>query len=272
MKDLTAGKLDSHAQISRFIRYDSESKGYHIYWPHKHSVTVERNVVFNKDDVLIKNDHVIISSDVLAEGERYKVIQHPLNTPQPENDQPELQPESNENPPENQELPSNSIPFPPAKALPSEPLQQQALCRAEIDLQVEPNTECAHRTCHVPSHYARLNKGLETNFAADKEFDEEVENAPEEALFAVNGDVYVPLLADYALGTSLGNELKMLDEALCTPNAKHWQAVYDYKITQLEKLSSWELVKLPPGKIPIPHSLIFREKLDVDGNIDAWHI
>ena len=124
----------------------------------------------------------------------------------------------------------------------------------------------------MPGHYTRLNKGLETNFAADEESDEEVENASEEALLAADGDAYVPLLTDYALGTLLGNEPKMLDEALHTPNAKQWQAVYDYEITQLEKLSTRELVKLPPGKIPILHSLVFREKLDADGNIGSWHV
>ena len=72
-----------------------------------------------------------------------------------------------------------------------------------------------------------------------EESDGEVENAPEEALFAVDGDVYVPPLADFALGSSLGNEPKMLDKALCTPHAKQWQAAYNYEITQLEKLSTW---------------------------------
>jgi hypothetical protein len=42
VKDLSAGKLDSRAQIGRFVGYDSESKGYRIYWPNKRSVSVER--------------------------------------------------------------------------------------------------------------------------------------------------------------------------------------------------------------------------------------
>jgi hypothetical protein len=33
VKDLKAGKLESRAQVGRFIGYDSESKGYRIYWP-----------------------------------------------------------------------------------------------------------------------------------------------------------------------------------------------------------------------------------------------
>ena len=35
VKDLKAGKLDSRAQLGRFVGYDSESKGYRIFWPLK---------------------------------------------------------------------------------------------------------------------------------------------------------------------------------------------------------------------------------------------
>ena len=41
VKDLKAGKLDSCTQQGHFVGYDSESKGYQIYWPLKRSVTVE---------------------------------------------------------------------------------------------------------------------------------------------------------------------------------------------------------------------------------------
>lgn len=53
MKDITTGKLDLQAQVGHFIGYNSESKGYHIYWPDTHSVTVEQNIILNKGDVLI---------------------------------------------------------------------------------------------------------------------------------------------------------------------------------------------------------------------------
>jgi GAG-pre-integrase domain len=41
VKDLAAGKLDARAKKGQFIGYDSESKGYRIYWPEKQSITIE---------------------------------------------------------------------------------------------------------------------------------------------------------------------------------------------------------------------------------------
>ena len=35
VKDLKARKLDARAKVGCFIGYDSESKGYRIYWPGK---------------------------------------------------------------------------------------------------------------------------------------------------------------------------------------------------------------------------------------------
>ena len=222
----------------------------------------------------MKNDHVIIPGDILAEGERDKVIQHLSNIPKPKDEQPEPQQELNE--PENQlktsELPSNSILFPPTGALPPEPSELQVPIGPEIDPQVEPNTGRGHKFHCVPGYYARLNKGLDAYLASIEESNGEVENTPEEALFEVDGDLYVPPLADYAPGISLGSELKMLDKVLCTPHTKQWQTAYNYEIAQLKKLSTWELVRLLPGKTPIPHSLIFKEKLGTDGNINSWCI
>jgi hypothetical protein len=95
IKDLTAGKLDARARKGHFVRCDSESKGYRIYWPEKCSVTIERNVVFNQDDRTTHVDMAIIYGEVLSEGEKEKVIQNPQNNvkniKKPENDDPKTQ-------------------------------------------------------------------------------------------------------------------------------------------------------------------------------------
>jgi len=59
-KTLLLGNLTQELEIGRFVGYDSESKGYWIYWPNKRSVMVEHNVIFNEDNVLTKSDHITI--------------------------------------------------------------------------------------------------------------------------------------------------------------------------------------------------------------------
>ena len=54
VKDLHAGKLDACARVGQFVGYDSESKGYRIYWLDKKSVTVKWNVVFNENDTTLE--------------------------------------------------------------------------------------------------------------------------------------------------------------------------------------------------------------------------
>ena len=91
IKDLKARKLDPCAKLGRFVGYDSESKGFHIYWPNKQSVTVKHDVIFNQEDVLTRSDHVVIPGNVLSEGEREKLIQHPKNTAKTNDEQPDNQ-------------------------------------------------------------------------------------------------------------------------------------------------------------------------------------
>ena len=79
VKDLKAKKLDARAKVGRFVGYDTKSKGYHIYWPAKRSVTVERNIIFNSDDVPNIPESAVIQDDAQSEGESQKIIQAPLN-------------------------------------------------------------------------------------------------------------------------------------------------------------------------------------------------
>ena len=110
VKDLKAGKLDARAQMGRFVGYDSESKGYRIYWPGKRSITVERDVVFNQND-LRDTEHINVSSgDTLSEGERNKVIQNPENNAKGVEKLEENSPEKGDTTHETPE--PNTIPFP----------------------------------------------------------------------------------------------------------------------------------------------------------------
>ena len=92
VKDLAAGKLDAQAKKGQSVGYDSESKGYRIYWPDKRSITVKQNIVFNHNNVNIPDDTAIIHGKVQSEREKEKVIQSSQNdagdVKKPENQDP----------------------------------------------------------------------------------------------------------------------------------------------------------------------------------------
>jgi hypothetical protein len=59
VKQLDAGKLDPQADKARFVGYDDESKGFHVYWPKKRKVGIERDVYVDRNQAL-QPDEVFI--------------------------------------------------------------------------------------------------------------------------------------------------------------------------------------------------------------------
>ena len=79
------------------------------------------------------------------------------------------------------------------------------------------------------------------------------------------------LLPDFALVGSIGLDPKTLDEALCGPDAKHWQEALEYEIGQLEKLETWDVVDLPQGHTAIPCSEVIKVKHGPNGKtLSYW--
>ena len=104
--DKSGSKLDDHSQVGQWVGYDSESTGAHcIYWGHGR-VSIECNVKFSNDDVLILNA-------VTFKGEKglnkRKIIQNQSpddinetnkedsSKPEPPNDNPPQQPKIQQN-------------------------------------------------------------------------------------------------------------------------------------------------------------------------------
>jgi hypothetical protein len=85
-----------------------------------------------------------------------------------------------------------------------------------------------------------------------------------------NGDTQVdrwehePLLA---LAGSMGMEPASIDEALKGPDADAWKQALEYKINQLQKLRTWDIVDKPSDKPVIPCSVVLKEKCDASNNV-----
>jgi hypothetical protein len=269
VKDLKAGKLDSRAQLGRFVGYDSESKGYRIYWPAKRSVSVERNVVFNENDIRDVNGTVTIPNGALSEGEREieKVIQYPENhLEKAQNEQ------DNVNPPEKEPLNEdqdpkiqNTVPFPSVP---------------EPETNFEPDPEVDHEYFghgrRVPPKPKGINKkmhaGLVAAIAQDESIDDDdpsVEIQDEDRGYS---DSLYDLPPDIAMVGHASTDPQTLDEALRGPNAKEWQAAMDYEINQLEKFNTWVVEDLPPGQTAIPCSEVLRVKRGPNGEVQSYRV
>ena len=253
VKDLTAGKLDARAQVRHFVGYYFESKGYRIYWPHKRSITVERNVVFNENDVLTTDDVVVIPGDILAEGERDKVIQNAETTLATPNNT-TSEPKAEESEPTPIDVPD----------LPVEPTSDQ-------DTLPESLRPSGPHPRKLPGAYKALHHGTTPLTANVATLNDLEDNSHYTTLD--DEDEYPDLPLDFfTLHTQMGSEPRKLDKVLRGPNAKEWQAAYDYEISQLIKMGVFTVEDLPEGEPVLPYSLVFREKLGPDGNINSWRV
>lgn len=214
VKDLKAGKLDSRAQLGQFVGYDSESKGFRIYWPNKRSITVEQNVVFNNGDMTMDTT-AIIPGD-LSEGEKEKVIQvpetkishtkedateNPANKPDPDDISSNSSPDTEEH---------NSIPFPSppetSDAMPQDPIEEP---------DVKPTLGCGRRVQKKPpGPYKRMAEALpplEANVMSltDPDGDDIGIYLPED-----DNDMFAMLPPDFAFVGAMGTEPASMDEAL----------------------------------------------------------
>ena len=64
----------------------------------------------------------------------------------------------------------------------------------------------------------------------------------------------------------------MLDKALWGPNTKEWQEALNYKICQLEKLGTWEVVDLPCGHTAIPCSEVVKVKHRPNSRVQSYRV
>ena len=270
IKDLNAGKLDPRACVGRFVGYDSESKGYRIYWPQKKSISVERDVVFNSNDVTSEDDTVPILNDVLAEGEREKILQS--LTPAPLSAK-SIDEKKEDNPPEAPEE-TDKVPFPSEPqndedpvAVPSPTRHQAERLKDHSAQQPGFYTQQMAKTAHLEAHLA-------SQFM-EEENDEEkyipIEDPEDAEDFEIPPE-FDSVATFEALGSSMGNEPRTLDEAFNGLKAAEWKKAYNYELGQLESMGTWEIVDQPEGEKAIPYQIVFKEKLDGEGNIETYRV
>ena len=247
--------------------YDSKSKGYRIYWPAKRTVSVERNVVFNENDVHSVENIAVIPGDSLAEGEKDKIIQQsPKNPETPEKSEEtasKSQTDEKLYETHQQFQHKSSVPFPTTPDKMAEPAMETNELTQEYG--------CGKRVQPKPQGvYKKMNGGLIAGIATNELLHHEPPRPCE--MLEDHEHMFTDLPPDFALISSFNPEPRSLDEALQGPNGEEWQKALEYKINQLERMQTWVVEDLPKGQMAIPCSEVLRTKQGPDGEVQSYHV
>jgi hypothetical protein len=229
-----AKKLDARGEEARFVGYDKERKGYRMYWPLKRLVTVERNVKFHPDEVLIP-------VNVQFEGEK---------APQVNPAAPNII-KTTEDKDQQDRAPPQPVPQPVEHA--------PELTRPPDGLsEPKPNTGRGYRARRPAGDYKRMNEGKATvNIMMGDDGDDDEVLEMEDEVFAcmMGGD---------------GDEPRTVAEAMKGPNCQEWKVAMRRELEQLERLRTWELVKAPPNANIVGSGFVFKHKRDANGKIATY--
>jgi hypothetical protein len=100
VRNLKGNKLDARGLLARWVGFDKESTHAHrVYWPEKHSLSVERDVRFTSDTVIVytpSSTYPVSQSQVQAQPQAQVPQIQPAATPSPKTVQPMQQPDAND--------------------------------------------------------------------------------------------------------------------------------------------------------------------------------
>lgn len=292
VKQLDVKKLEPRAAEGRFVGYDVESKGYRVYWPKRRSVTVERDIYFDRNEVLEPGT-------IQVEGGKELNPADPNPSTPPVPVAPELEPHPKREPEElkndekdshtlpdhqNSEIPkSDSSPPPKLPQTTSKPIPTPSIHSEDLNddiIDPEPHLGRGKRARKPVGYYKQLVDGKidprvaemaeMMDFAGEADF--EPGGVDLEASGCPGGaeDEWFGKVVEFALVGEDAMEPSSVIEALEGPKSHEWTDAIEAELSQIEKVNTWELVDLPPGANVIKCRYVFRHKRDANGNISKY--
>ena len=226
-------KLNPQAREGRFVGFDTECRGYKIYYPDARTINIEREVVFDKSKLTYDESTVSLPIDESPEGENNVKISQIVSKP-----------------PERPKTPQNDAPTIPNNTPTAAPPPNEPIKTIPNDLQpnrdglVDPGPAYGRSQWqrHAPGFYKSYNEGkVSTAMAYETS---QKGNEP------TDPDVNIAHLIQYAMATATGP--RTLKEALAGPHAKEWAAANEDEINMLKQLGTWKLVPRPKDSPVIP--------------------
>ena len=244
VKKANAGKLDPHAIDGRFVGYNKEVKGYHVYWAAKQLVSVERDVNIDKNAVLEPGDVIFEEED--------------LPDPNPNNPTGQPSPKEKVLTP-----PLESVEYPTKIPLPKSKIPVQPLLRT-----------CCGSLAGLPQYNEATYGHGKHRSAKDAAFIESVLVLDDKESLAPGGAIVeLPESSDWFRETVhdamsvITEDQPHIDKAINRLRAIHWKEAIEAELAQIEKLGTWDIVKAPPDTNIINSQFILCCKWNAQGNI-----
>jgi transposase InsO family protein len=245
--DPTGSKLDGRSQVGRWVGFDEESHGHRIYWPDRHSVTAERSVKFDIDNVVLTHDIPLQTTEV-----------HRPRAP-------------TQSPPPKETGPTNGD---EATTVENHP-------EPEGDVQVPNEEETTLKRTRKPSEYVkRLQRGEGTVEGKRKGGNlprgmtqTTVHEDPEPMASLCEIDADEQGAVEYAL-VAATIEAEGLDptfeEARRRPDWSRWEKAIQTELANLKQARTWTVIKRPPGRNVVGSRWVLRIKRNALGQVEKY--
>jgi hypothetical protein len=247
--DVKGSKLDGRSVIGNWVGFDETSSGHRIYWPEKHSVSVERSVKFDNDaEILVPNSVPLegkVTSIFQSESEPSTIPdfpQTPVTSPtNPLDDNPTV------------DHLGNDFEHPPADhGRPKRVRQESAALRRLRDGQ--------GFTSNRPSERHQLPRGIQ-------EGDDAARMAQSDDWEVVDLDVDSGMAAAMAEADALE---PTYEEARGRSDWPQWKAAIDVELENLRAAGTWDVVERPASSNVVDSKWVFKLKKNADGTIDKY--
>lgn len=237
--DTSQSKLDGRARVGRWVGFDKAPGAHRVYWPDKHTVTVERSVRFEPVDAGL-------------EGELDAGVSRPR-----ENQQDKTTPTSVDNAPA--------------------PVVEQHATPAEEPAQVPPNPpgamrEKSQRVRKESAYVQRLRsgEGVASSTRSQRKLPRGVQPGSETAaatfdIVDVEGEEEYCFVVETSAAE--GVEPQSLAEARRLPEWSEWEKAIKEELDTLERAGTYVEAEAPAGANIVGSKWVFRIKRDADGHV-----
>ena len=241
VRNLTAGKLEPRGREGRFIGYDSESKGYRVYWTDSRSIGVERDLIFED----CPSDEIIVLPEPVTSKNRSQPSPKSTATPEPK----EVPPNESSTPPD----PVTEEVQPPAATEPGRTKSGRnrtpsLKVREILDGKADGGTERGK---------SKLATGVQLPPGAFPTIDEADPDPNNTALASM-------------VEITFDDDPKSLKDAMDRSDWPEWKRAMEDEIALMAKYNVWDVVEEPADTNIVGCRWVFRIKRDASGKVQKY--